>query len=160
MRDFTMVSPRIWMSPKFWALPSNEERFVYLYVLTGQHQNGAGAYHLPVGYAAADLRSTPVAVTAALGELNQAGLIEFDPATSEVLIVGWFDLCKPQNAKHYEGVKRRIAQLLSARLRDIAEADAARAWAECEAGRAARALQAAPSSSQRSMSSVLLRNVK
>src|SRR5262245_38681348 len=55
MREFSKISPAVWHSPRFNSLPSDDGRYLYLYLLSSPHQTSAGAYHLPEGYACADL---------------------------------------------------------------------------------------------------------
>ena len=49
MREFSKVSPAVWQSERFHSLPSDDGRYVHLYLLTNDHQNSAGCYRLPDG---------------------------------------------------------------------------------------------------------------
>ena len=55
MREFTKVSPALWNSARFKGLSDDSSRLLYVYYLTCSHQNAAGCYHLPDGYACTDL---------------------------------------------------------------------------------------------------------
>ena len=55
MRTFSKISPKLWRSPRFRSLESGDERLLYLYVLTCEHQSSAGCFRLPDAYAASDL---------------------------------------------------------------------------------------------------------
>lgn len=149
-RDYSKVSPSVWQQDGFWQLPTDADRFLFLYLLTNSHQNSAGCYALPDGYAATDLHWTPAQYRAGLGELIKVGLVDFDADRSEIQIVGWFDSNPPMNAKHFTGTKRLIDAINSPRLRDAAHAAIDAVWADAEGRRAERALGAMPQT-QRSM---------
>ncbi len=133
MRDYILFSPRLWTSESFWSLDNDQDRFAYVYLRTSPHQTGAGCYSLPLAYMAADLRWSQERVVIAIAALVKANLIEFDIETKEVRIVDWFETGDLMNPKHYTGVKRRIDQLASARLREAAHEAAVRAWADGQA---------------------------
>ena len=56
MRDYSKISPALWQSARFNDLPSDDGRYLYLYLLTSSHQTSAGCYQLPDGYSCSDLR--------------------------------------------------------------------------------------------------------
>ncbi len=113
MRDFTKVSPTIWHSDKFKSLPSDDARFVYLYLLTSPHQTSAGCFHLPNAYAASDLSWLQSRYEQARDELIAAEMIRFDASTSVVGIAGWFRFNPPQNQKHLIGIRHALERLPS-----------------------------------------------
>lgn len=149
-REYSKISPSIWQQAQFLKLADDGQRFLYLYLLTNQHQNSAGCYALPVGYAATDLRWSAEKYLAGLGELVRVGLVDFDVERNEILIVGWFESNPPMNAKHYTGTKRMIDLVVSPRLRELAHEAVDAAWAVAEGRRSDRALGEMPGR-QRSM---------
>lgn len=152
MRDFTMVPSALWRSPKFWRLPSDSERLAFMYLLTSPHQNSAGCYALPIGYAAADLRWSPDQVSAAMMTMAKAELIDIEADPCEIMIVDWFQSCPPANSKHFLGTKALIDRLDSIRLKTAAHEALDAAWAGAEGRIAQRALSKTNSPAQRSLS--------
>jgi hypothetical protein len=63
-RPFTMVRRALWGSDRFMALPDDGCRYLYLYLLTCQHQTSVGCFVLKEAYALADLALTGAAWTA------------------------------------------------------------------------------------------------
>lgn len=120
-REFSKVSPAIWRSKRFIALGSDRGRLLILYYLTSQHQNSAGAYKLPEGYALSDLGWTADEYRAARDELIAQGLIVYDGETEEVFVTGWFKICPPMNDKHAAGTRSRICDIESDDVREVLE---------------------------------------
>lgn len=104
MREFSKISPSLWHSKRFKDLQSDDAKFAYLFLLTCEHQNSAGAYRLPAGYACHDLGWDADRYSNALAELEKADLIAFDSETDEVLIRRWFKHNPPMNNKHRIGI--------------------------------------------------------
>ena len=113
MRDFSMVAPSLWHSERFTGLTSDDARLAYLYLLTSPHQNSAGAYRLPDGYAASDLRWPVDRYQKARAELVTAGLVKHDASASVIMITRWFRFNAPQNEKHLTGIRRILEKLPS-----------------------------------------------
>lgn len=120
-REFSKVSPAVWRSKRFLALKTDRGRLLLLYFMTSQHQNSAGAYKLPEGYAVSDLGWATDAYRDARAELQAAGLIHYDPETEEVYVSGWFKVCPPMNDKHASGTMSRISEIESDALREVLE---------------------------------------
>ncbi len=116
MRDFSKISPAVWQSSRFNSLPSDDGRYLYLYLLTNRHQNSAGCYRLPDGYACTDLLWRPDRYVAARQALQKADMIRFDAETIEVMITRWFKHNPPMNQSHYDGTERILERLESPRL--------------------------------------------
>lgn len=123
MRKFTKVAPSLWRSQKFRALPHDRDRLYYHYLLTNQHQNSAGVYHIPDAYAAEDLGWPQEAVAEARENCIQAGLIMHDAATSEILIRQWFTHNPATNDRHAKGVLKLIEAVDSEKLRETARVE-------------------------------------
>lgn len=120
MRDFTKVSPKIWRSKAFKALPTDEARLLMLYLMTSEHQNSAGCFRLPEGYALDDLGWPAEKYRAGLSALTNAGLVISDPNTLEIFVSGWFETNSAMNKKHALGVERAILGIESEILREAA----------------------------------------
>jgi hypothetical protein len=113
MRDFNKVSPSVWDSSRFRSLPDDDARYVYVYLLTSKHQNSAGAFGLPRGYALVDLGWEGKRFDKARDALVASGMIDFDAATEEYRICRWFRHNPPMNAKHRIGIVSSIERLES-----------------------------------------------
>lgn len=134
MREFSKVSPKLWRSTRFRRLPI-EQRLVYVYLLTSEHQTGAGCFRLLDGYAATDLGMEQGEFVAARDALKDADFIAYDPGTAEYFVPKWFRHNPPMNPKHLKGVESRILNLESDQVREAAEDD----LGECERYRDAKA---------------------
>lgn len=121
-RDFNMVSPAVWGSERFAALPT-PAKLSFMYLLTSPHQNSAGGYRLPAAYAAADMGCEAAEFTTALKAITDAGLAIYDDATKEVYLTGWFKHCPPTNQKHAKGTMKIISRIGSDMVREAMEAE-------------------------------------
>lgn len=104
MREFSKISPSLWHSKRFQNLHLDDAKFVYLFLLTCEHQNSAGTYRLPAGYACHDLGWNIERYSNALAELENADLVVVDINTDEILIRRWFKHNPPMNPKHRIGI--------------------------------------------------------
>ncbi|MDW9902035.1 hypothetical protein GOA77_09165 [Sinorhizobium meliloti] len=121
MRDYSKVSPLIWRDKRFNSLASSDAKLAMLYFATSEHQNSAGCYRLPDGYAAADLGWDVDRYQAARGAVVSSGLILFDEATSELFLVDWFESNPITNGKHAKGTQSLIVRIDSDTIREAAE---------------------------------------
>lgn len=115
-REFTKISPALWGSPQFHSL-SDEAKVVFLYLLTNAHVKSPGCYVLPDGYAATDLQCDVEVYRAMRAEVQKAGLIDFDPEKSVILIEKWLKHNAPMNDKHAIGIFKFVGLIPSERLR-------------------------------------------
>ncbi len=122
MRKFTMVSPMLWKDRRFRGLSSQGAKLTMLYLITSPHQNSAGCYHLPDGYASADMGISEADYRGFRKEVVDAGLVIFDEDTSEIFIVGWFEDNPVTNENHYQGCERLVMQIESEKVGDAAQA--------------------------------------
>jgi len=122
-----MVSRSIWRSSRFGALTASRDKLLFFYLMTNEHQNGAGCYRLPDGYAIADLGWTLDDYLAAREAVQAAGLIDRDPDTDEIFVERWLRNNPPHNKSHATGIKNLIFAVESDRLRQKLEADFAEA---------------------------------
>ena len=130
MRDFNKVSPTLWQSSRFIDLPSQDGRYLYLYLLTCPHQNSAGCFWLPDGYACHDLAWDRDCYLKARQQLIDADLIEFDDTEQVVFIKRWFRHNPPMNPSHVIGIEKALIQCPSIELRDNCHEELKAAWAE------------------------------
>lgn len=127
MRDFTKVSSMVWQSSRFMS-GSDEERLLYLYFLTCEHQNSAGAYRLPDGYACTDLKWPAEKYVRAREGLISADLIGFDEAECIMVVKRWFRHNPPMNDKHLKGILNVLRKLPPADIVLDAIKEAENAW--------------------------------
>lgn len=126
-RTFTMVAAAMWRSERFLAV-SAAAKVLYFYYLTSEHQNSAGAYRIPDGYACTDLRCDLNDYKKNRDELMSAGLVTFDTATDEVYVNRWFRHSKPKGSKQEAGTRRAVDAIESNMIRELVEQD----WAAAE----------------------------
>jgi hypothetical protein len=138
LRDYTKVAPVLWQSHRFRDLPSDDARFLYVYLLTCQHQTSAGCYVLPDGYACADLNWPLKRYAEARQQLIKADLICFDPPYSVVLIKRWFKHNPPTSEDHVTGIERRLERLPSEELAQMALEALLESWEGVQETRGAR----------------------
>jgi hypothetical protein len=139
MREFSKVSPAVWQSKRFTSLPSDDGRFLYIYMLTSSHQTSAGCYCLPEGYACSDLGWEPKRYRAARKQLIDADLIHFDDETDFVMITRWFKHNPPTSESHLIGIERLLERIPSDSLRDAAHEGLREAWQSIGAAKVAKA---------------------
>ena len=138
MRGYSKISPALWDSERFTSLPSDDGRYLYLYLLTSRHQTSAGAYRLPDGYASTDLRWIPDRYVKARDQLVQADLIRFDSQTSVVMITRWFKHNPPMNVSHLKSIEGELERLPSFIIAEAARSDLQTIQESIEAERLAK----------------------
>ena len=139
MRQFSKFSHSLWQSERFNSLPSDEGRYLYVYLLTSSHQTSAGAYRLPDGYACEDVRSPPEKYRATLQHLIAAGLVAFDADTSVVRITRWFKHNPPMNDSHLKSIEGELSRLPSETLAEDAMGELVEAQEQLLAEKQAKA---------------------
>ena len=120
-RLFTMVPGTIWSDQKFKNLPTDLDRYLFIYILTSGHQNLAGTYGLPDGYAATDLGWTVEEYQQRREHLVVAGFIKFDSTTSEVMVVDWFQWNPASGLRVTPGIRRVVSNIKSTHVRAALE---------------------------------------
>lgn len=120
-RKFTTISPAVFQSERYLSA-SSAARELFFYCLAGPHQTMIGCFRAPNLYIAADLRWEPQQVSDRLEELQESGLIEFDPATHEIMVDRWFVHSQIATEKHMQGARRMIAEIGSDFIRERMEA--------------------------------------
>lgn len=123
MRDFSKISPSVWKSKKFRALPDDSARLVYLYLLTCPHGNSAGCFDLDPTYACTDLRISDKAYTKAIEAMCAVSLISYDHTENSIYLSNWATFNAPTNAKHAMGLISQLDRASSVRLKALALED-------------------------------------
>ncbi len=136
MRDFSKISPAVWQSQRFNTLPSDDGRYLYLYLLTSSHQTSAGCYQLPDGYACSDLAWELERYKQAREELINAGLIHFDAETNVVMVTRWFKHNPPMSESHLLGVERILERIPSRSICEAAQEALRESWESVQAQKA------------------------
>lgn len=121
MRNFTKLVPTLWRDRRFKALPSSDAQLVYLFLMSSEHQNSAGAFRLPTLYACNDLGWEEARFVQARDEVVTSGLTVFDGDTEEYFCHGWFEANAANNPKHAISIMRAISTLESDPVREVAE---------------------------------------
>ncbi|RVG92096.1 hypothetical protein CN072_22350 [Sinorhizobium meliloti] len=119
-RKFSMISPAVFQSERYLSCGS-DARELFFYCLAGPHQTMIGCFRAPELYIAADLRWQPEQIKAGLCELVDAGLIDHDPKTHEIMVERWFNHCQITTEKHMQGARRLIGEVNSDHIRDKLE---------------------------------------
>ena len=103
-------------------LSSDDERFLLLYFLTCPHNNSAGCFRLPDGYALHDLGWSQDRYDKARRSLLDAEMVDHDSVNEVVLIERWFQHNAPMNKSHRKGILSQLKKVPSDGLRDKAYA--------------------------------------
>jgi hypothetical protein len=125
-REWSKLSPEIWRSPRFQSLGDTGAALLWHYYVAGPHANSSGCCGVPDGYILADFASfgwTAKELTKARKLLVDAGLVSFDPKTSEVYVDRWFVHNPPTNPSHAKGAAKLICKIASDSLREKAEVE-------------------------------------
>lgn len=130
MRDFNKVSPTLWQSSRFADLPSDDGRFLYLYLLTCPHQNSAGCFWLPDGYVCSDVQWERKKYHTARQQLIDADLIQFDDSEQVIFIKRWFRHNPPMNQSHLKGIISLLEKCGSLAVREQCEVELNAVWEE------------------------------
>lgn len=139
-REFSKISPALWRSGRFLSLDS-DAKVLHIYFLTSEHQNSAGCFRLPDGYACSDLGWQLGCYIRCRNQVIKVGLVSFDNETSEVFVHRWFKHNPPMNDKHALGTCNIINRVESDDIRETVEAE----FQEVDEQRLAKGKQADPS---------------
>ena len=116
-REFSKISPTVWRSGRFTAQDA-DAMVLHLYFMTCEHQNSAGCFRLPDGYACADLGWEPKKYVRCREQLTNAGLVRLENETCEVFVHRWFKHNPPMNDKHTQGTRFIIERIESDDIRE------------------------------------------
>jgi hypothetical protein len=93
---YAMIARDFVMRPEVTTLSDVSYRAAS-YILHGPHSNMIGAFAMPVGYLASDMGWSISKAGSAIGEIENAGLISRFHDKRHLMIVGHFEINKPQN---------------------------------------------------------------
>jgi hypothetical protein len=110
MARYGKLETGFWHNPKIRRL-SQEATFLLLYLLSCPHGNAVGCFVLHDGYIAVDLRWPAEAAADSVQELIENDLIERDPGTFLLRILGWWGHNSIENANVAKHALKEIAAL-------------------------------------------------
>lgn len=126
-RRYGQVPLSLWRHPAVRQL-TTDAKLALLFFWSGPHSTSAGIGRVPDAYATDDLDWPTDRWVQARTEVEAAGLIRRDAETETVLVCGYLQANKPQNAKHRAAI---VGQITSIECRFLHEAAVA-ALAEAE----------------------------
>ncbi len=110
MARYGKIETGFWHSSKIRQL-SEKTKFLTLYLLSCPHGNAVGCFVLHDGYISADLGWSADTVAHCIQELVDKKVIERDPETSLLRILGWWGHNSIENANVAKHVTKEIAAL-------------------------------------------------
>jgi len=110
MSRYIRIASRFWTDEKVIKL-SEQEKFLYLYILTSPHSNMLGFYVLPKLYAMHDLGWNDEQFTKPFTKLLEKGLIKYDETTSVILIPNFLRYNPIQNINQAKGAAKALQEL-------------------------------------------------
>lgn len=93
---YTKVDDLFWKDVKMKSR-SDDAKMVFLYLLTCPHRTMTGMYHLPIGYASADMGWKPERFAKGFAELFQNGFINHDESAEVVFVRNYLRYNKIEN---------------------------------------------------------------
>jgi hypothetical protein len=107
MRDYGKVHLSFWTDERMQSCSEGAQRLA-LYLLTGQHSNAAGAFALPDGYAAEDLRIAVKAVRERFAELSAKGFVKRFADGKHVVVCKYLEYNPPENANVLKAIVKAL----------------------------------------------------
>lgn len=105
MDRYSNVHSRMWYAKDFKAL-DDEDKLLFIYLITSPHSNSAGYYRLPLGYAAHDLGKSSERVSKGFRSLSESGFIAYDEDSEVVLVRNYLRYNPIQNINQAKGTAR------------------------------------------------------
>jgi hypothetical protein len=126
-RAYGTIPNELWLGteiPGFLSL-SAEAKLAEIYLLSSPHANMLGVYWLPLPYMAREMRLSDERIGAIVEELEDAGMIKYDPTTEHVYVthfvktqvLGQSDGLHPSN-NQVKGARYIFASLPNTPLKD------------------------------------------
>lgn len=112
------MATETWGDPFFSSL-SQEEKLVFIYLITNRFTKQIGIYELNIKHALIDLGMTGAKFQAILKKFNNKKKIMVDPRTSEIFLVNWNKHNFSGSPKVYTCVTREYRYVKSRRLREL-----------------------------------------
>ena len=110
MARYTNIHTQMWFDDKFTAL-DDDDKLLFIYLLTSPHSNMAGYYRLPKRYVAADLGKGLERVTEGFQNLIEIGFISYDNNSQIVLIHNYLRYNQIQNNNQAKGAIKVVNEL-------------------------------------------------
>ena len=107
---YTKVDALIWSDDKYRSL-SVDGKLLFIYVLTCNHRNMLGLYHLPVPYGAYDLDWDIKRFDKGLHELLDKGLVNYNFNTNIILIPNFLKYNPLENQNQVKGALKAISTI-------------------------------------------------
>lgn len=110
------MSRYVRIAPKFWqdenvVLLSEDERFLFLYILTSPHSNMVGCYVLPPPYAMHDLGWEKERYVGAMEGLVEQKVVYYDTRTHVLLVPNFLKYNGIQNSNQSIGAVKALKEL-------------------------------------------------
>lgn len=109
MSRYSYIYSQIWTDRKFSGL-SEDDKVLFLYLLSSPHSNIAGYYRLPVTYAASDLGWAPERFEAGMERLKSCRMALYDTENAVVLVLNFLKYNRIQNEKQAKGALKQIME--------------------------------------------------
>ena len=110
MRDYGRIHCAYWTSADIQPL-SDAAKLLGAYLLTCQHGTIAGAFRLPVGYVADDLKWSFETVTEGFNELSRIGFINRCATSNWVWLRKYLTWNSPENPNQWKAIRKIAAQI-------------------------------------------------
>ena len=110
MRDYGRVYTAFWTNDDVRSL-SDDGRLLALYLLTSPHTTLIGAFRLPDGYVAEDLKWSSERVSKGLLELSRIGFATRCEATKWVWLRAFLNWNAPENPNQWKAARKLIEQI-------------------------------------------------
>ena len=103
-RKFSIMSCNTFEDENWDKLPSSDVRMVLIAVFHSRLNNQIGIFYYPEGVWLKQARVSSEVLISAIGELEAAGLLEYDRQSNFVRATGWFENKPPNNPKEASGI--------------------------------------------------------
>ena len=110
MRDYGRVYTAFWTNHDMRAV-SDDARLLAIYLLTSPHTTLIGAFRLPDGYVAEDLKWSSERVSKGLGELSRIGFATRCEVTKWVWIRAFLSWNTPENPNQWKAARKLLDQI-------------------------------------------------
>lgn len=107
---YSKIDSLFWLDSKNKSL-SDEEKLLFLYLLTCPHRNILGYFYLPISYAAADLKWSSERVSKGLDKLFRKGYVTLDESSEMILIRNFLKYNTFENPNQVKGAVQCLKSL-------------------------------------------------
>ena len=110
MRDYGRIHCAYWTSADIQSL-ADAPKLLAAYLLTCEHGTIAGAFRLPIGYVADDLKWSFETVTEGFNELSRIGFINRCATSNWVWLRKYLTWNSPENPNQWKAIRKIAAQI-------------------------------------------------